>query len=251
MLEATVAVDLGGTNLRVGLVTPSGQVIDKESTSSRCDGDRLVDLMVEMIIRMAEKHQQYAIRGVGVSTGGLVKDGVIVEATDAIHGWRGRRLQEQLIERLPHHLGSVWVVNDGNASAQAEHHFGLAIDCDDFVVLTLGTGIGIGVCVQQQMLPYSEIHRHLERFFSGKLFEERPDELDSSIHHLAHYLSVALEILAPQKIILSGPIGRLPDFQAKFQGELRQQLGDFHFNRCQVLVSTLNDHGLLGASVMP
>jgi predicted NBD/HSP70 family sugar kinase len=86
------------------------------------------------------------VSGLGVATAGWVnaKTGTVAYATDNLPGWTGTRIAEELRRRfdLP-----IAVENDANALAVAEKHFGAGKQLDDFVCITLGTGVGGGCYV--------------------------------------------------------------------------------------------------------
>lgn len=82
---------------------------------------------------------------VGVSLGGFVRDGVVVE--DAFLGWHDVPLERMLKARLN---VSVSVRNDLVALADAERWFGAGRDLPGFVVITIGAGVGYGLVTNGQ-----------------------------------------------------------------------------------------------------
>ena len=79
----------------------------------------------------------------GIATAGWVDTGTgrVVYATDNLPGWTGTPISDEI---APAAGVRVAVENDANALAVAERHFGAARHVDDFVCVTLGTGIGGG-----------------------------------------------------------------------------------------------------------
>jgi glucokinase len=82
----------------------------------------------------------------GIATAGWIDphQGAVVHATGNLPGWMGTGIRAELETStgLP-----VAVENDANALAIAERHFGLATNVDNFVCMTLGTGVGGGCYV--------------------------------------------------------------------------------------------------------
>lgn len=98
--------------------------------------------VVDDIVRAVARLDVSDLRGVGVSLGGLVRDGVVVNA--AFLGWQGVDLGAVLAERLG---VPVTVENDLVALTEAERWFGLGRDIPGFVLLTIGAGVGYGLVV--------------------------------------------------------------------------------------------------------
>jgi glucokinase len=134
-----VGVDIGGTKIVAGLVDGAGQVVDREdrATPERTAPPGVVEsLIVEAVVALAERHD---VDAVGVAAAGFV-DEAGERVMFAPHlSWRNEPLRERLSGRLGL---PVVVANDANAALWAEHRYGAAVDADDVVMVTLGTGIG-------------------------------------------------------------------------------------------------------------
>lgn len=134
-----IGVDLGGTNLRVGIVDENGEVSRRETVPTRAGEppDEVLRDMISMIETMGEPSS------VGVGAPGLIshKDGV-VRTSPNLPQWNNFPLGA----RLKEHFGvPVHVANDVNAVAWGEFLFGAGQDCTDIFCITLGTGLGGGV----------------------------------------------------------------------------------------------------------
>ncbi len=144
MRTVVAGVDIGGTNMVGGLVDSSGACLYKSQrpTQARKGAETVFANIVSMVkdtLQWADG-RSYHVARVGVSTAGQVdSSGRIAYATDTFPGWTGFPLRQ----RLEAELGlKVYVENDALAAAWGEKYFGLARDADDFIMLTLGTGIG-------------------------------------------------------------------------------------------------------------
>jgi glucokinase len=136
-----IGVDLGGTKMAVG-VLGGGTEISHESRESSIDRneDQLLDLLVQEIEEAREARPGVAAVGLGIPATIEHDRGIAISAVnlpiddlpvrDLVGGRTG----------LP-----VFVDNDANVAALAEHLFGAARGADNAVMLTIGTGIGGGL----------------------------------------------------------------------------------------------------------
>jgi glucokinase len=147
-----IGIDLGGTNLRVALVSEGGEIIRKIRKSS---SGGILDSLLESI----EEIRQDEIAGIGVGVAGIIdrKNGRVfsspnlraVEGIDLLQG----------IERkfnVP-----VFLENDANAAALGEKVSGAGKNFENFVLLTLGTGIGGGIIHKGGLLDVSAEIGHM------------------------------------------------------------------------------------------
>ncbi len=148
-----IAIDLGGTNLRMGVVKELGEVIHWKKQPTPEDSESIIQLiqgLVEDGLSICTV-AGYNVVSIGISTGGRVdfKRGIIVASTELISGWTNIPLKEIIEARfnIP-----TFVDNDGNCFAVAEKRFGKAKLLDNFIAVVLGTGIGGGIYVDGRLL---------------------------------------------------------------------------------------------------
>lgn len=141
-IQSALAVDLGGTSLRVSIVDLKGQIIDCVKVANPPTFEERMEVLIELINKARKKAVEYDCRllGIGISTGGRVnpKEGAMLDATSLIHGWSYLNLRTELSSRgveLP-----IWVDNDGNCAAQGERRFGKGQGVKDFITIITGTG---------------------------------------------------------------------------------------------------------------
>jgi glucokinase len=145
MPEYALGIDLGGTNLRFAALRPSGEMVDKHGVSTNIGAGR--DALVEHIVRgigeIRARRDTERLLGIGIGVPGfiLLEKGVITKSPN-LPGLENFPMRDALQDRLgcPIHLE-----NDANAAALGEKWMGAGRDCDDLVLLTLGTGIGGGI----------------------------------------------------------------------------------------------------------
>ncbi|RKS07548.1 glucokinase [Nocardiopsis sp. Huas11] len=137
--ELTIGVDIGGTKVAGGVVTPDGRVLARirTETPDRSKSPAVVETTIAEVVQ--ELRREYEVRAVGVGAAGFV-DEQRANVLFAPHlSWRREPLRDTLTERLGL---PVVVENDANASAWAEVWVGAGQGVDNVVVVNLGTGIG-------------------------------------------------------------------------------------------------------------
>lgn len=147
-----VGVDIGGTNSVFGIVDARGNVIVNASirTGTHNDIDKYLDDLVAGIMMLVEQvGGAEVIRGIGVGApNGNYFTGSIDFAPNL--PWKGKiPLAEMIKERIGI---PVTLTNDANAAAIGEMTYGAARGMKDFIVITLGTGVGSGIVVGGQLV---------------------------------------------------------------------------------------------------
>uniref|UniRef100_A0A8C4WZV5 Glucosamine (UDP-N-acetyl)-2-epimerase/N-acetylmannosamine kinase n=1 Tax=Eptatretus burgeri TaxID=7764 RepID=A0A8C4WZV5_EPTBU len=145
-MQSALAIDLGGTHLRVALVNINGEIITKCVNSNPRTYEERIKVILNACVEVASEAVKYNCRilGVGISTGGRVDSdkGIILHSTKIINEWNSVDLVTPISDTL--HL-PVWIDNDGNCAALAERKFGHGRGIKDFVSVITGTGIGGGI----------------------------------------------------------------------------------------------------------
>lgn len=145
----TLGIDLGGTNIAVGLCDESLNMLDKIShpTNRDTDADGIVAQMAEICSELITKNNLTTddIEYVGVTAPGTVNPIIgTVEYTPNLP-FIDYPLAESFKELFP--VGRVLVANDANAAALGEALAGAARGTRSSVMITLGTGVGGGVII--------------------------------------------------------------------------------------------------------
>ncbi len=135
-MEYVMSIDLGGTNLRIAIVSESLDIVDvvRESTTKN-DKDKLFEQICRMIDSLP--YEKYGVKKVGISACGLI-DG------DHITLLPNLKIKDfDLNKRLEEKYGfKVNIRNDANCTALAEASFGSTKDVKDSYFITISTGIG-------------------------------------------------------------------------------------------------------------
>lgn len=151
--DYVAGVDIGGTSLRVALSDLSGNIVGKWSASTVDirNPDIVVRLICEGVDALLCQHSssRAQLRAIAAGAPGVtnVEAGVVI-ATSYLLGWRNVPLRA-LLETA---LGVPAVIdNDVNMAAIGEHRAGAAQNVDNFVFLAIGTGIGAGIVLNNQL----------------------------------------------------------------------------------------------------
>ena len=147
-----IGVDLGGTNTVFGIVDARGNVVVNASIKTAVHNEIELyrdDLVVGLNMLIEQVGGKDKIRGIGVGApNGNYFNGSIEFAPNL--PWKGKiPLAQMLQERIGI---PVALTNDANAAAIGEMTYGAARGMKDFIVITLGTGVGSGIVVGGQLV---------------------------------------------------------------------------------------------------
>lgn len=143
MKKYAIGIDLGGTNLRVALISENGEVIKKIKEPSSED---ILDLVIGSVRSIFTDE----VAGIGIGVAGLVskKDGRVLISPN-LH------IVEKIdfVDILREKFGvPVFIENDANTAALGEMWVGAGKEFSNFVLFTLGTGIGGGIIYEKKLL---------------------------------------------------------------------------------------------------
>lgn len=152
MSDYAVGIDLGGTNIKGGLIRRDGEVLSRKSIKTEAEGGaahvirRIASLVNDLVSESGVRKS--GVVGVGVgSPGPLDTKAGIVHRSGNLR-WKNVRLSEMLGPQvgLP-----VFLENDANAAAFGEAWVGAARNSQCTVLLTLGTGVGGGIVMRGEL----------------------------------------------------------------------------------------------------
>ena len=146
-MSLTVGVDVGGTKVLGGVVDASGKVLATSRRDTPREGG--IELTKTIAAVALELMQDHSITAVGVSAAGFVSsDRKTMLATPNIADWNGVQLDLELTKfiGLP-----VVIENDANAAAWGEAKFGAGRNQAHMMMLTIGTGVGGGIVVNNEL----------------------------------------------------------------------------------------------------
>jgi glucokinase len=247
-----IGVDLGGTNVRAGLIVQNKLVaLEKNPTH----GHAKANVVVEEICKTIAAVFRPGVAGIGVGVPTIVdvKKGIVFSANN-IPSWHMVPLKKMLEKRF--HV-PVYVNNDANCFALGELHFGEARGYKNIVGIICGTGIGSGVVINGKLYSGTNcgageignttyLEKDFEHYCSGRFFprefgidaytaEQRADAGDPKAKkmfaayadHFAEMIMMVLYAYDPEIIVLGGGVNQaLRHFEKPVWKKLRAQ---FHF----------------------
>lgn len=274
-MSVYIGVDLGGTNMRAGRVEKDCLVAQASERTPKSPKDtaETIDLL-ERVIRSVWTPEVSAI-GIGVP--GLVdrQNGVVYNLVNIPH-WDVVPLREILEARFG---VRVVIDNDANCFALGERVFGVGRQYENFVGLTLGTGLGGGIIQQGRlladsncgsgefgMMPYRD--NILEYYCSGSYFMniwgvdgktvyERALEGDAEAleayrqlgEHIAAAVKIVMLAVDPEMIVFGGSVAAA---HTLFEESLWENLRDFAYpnsvKRLRIFFSEMENPAILGAA---
>ena len=273
---AVIGVDLGGTNVRAGLVA-DGRLADVRSVPVRSRGS-LQDVLEDMF-RAIDPVLRTDVAGIGAGVPSVIdlKTGTVYDVQN-IPSWKEVPLRAYLEERyrLP-----VYVNNDANCFAAGEKCFGKAKPYDSAVGLIIGTGLGAGVIANGRLysgvncgagefgkVPYRDAE--FEAYASGQFFErvhgvdgrelavraERGDDRALDIFaefgaHVGEAVKVICYAVDPEIIVLGGSVSKsFRFFQAAMWAAFQTYAYSLAKERLKIEVSETDGIAILGAAAL-
>lgn len=144
-------VDLGGTTVKLGLFTLTGELIEKFQipTDTTNNGENILPDIKDAIFKNMEKHKidRIEIKGIGIGVPGPVSNGIVNRCVNL--GWGVVNVKEILCELTKI---NVIVSNDANVAGLGELWKGGGLGCSNLVFITLGTGVGGAVILDNKII---------------------------------------------------------------------------------------------------
>lgn len=273
---AVIGIDLGGTNVRAGLVEDD-RLLKVEAAAVPSDRSR--DEILKAFFGLVDKVFQPGVLGIGVGVPSVVdlKTGVIYDVQN-IPAWKEVPLKALIESRygVP-----AYINNDANCFAVGEKYFGEARSYDHIVGLIVGTGLGAGVIANGRlyagancgagefgMLPYRD--KTFEDYACGRFFKDVHRTSGREIHerakqgdaaalaifrefgtHLGEAVKAILFAVDPEIIVFGGSVSKAFPF---FKDNLEASVRDFPYSitarNIKLAVSKTEHIAILGAAAL-
>ena len=152
MVKAVIGIDIGGTSTKLASISQEHKILervtlDQEAYASEAEYFRLLFSTISSLIH--QKASNYAISGIGIGAPScLPEEGVIQSAANLPFSERVeivKILEEEY--NLP-----VFLIKDSNAAALGEGLFGAAKGMGNYLMLTLGTGLGCSMVINNRLV---------------------------------------------------------------------------------------------------
>jgi glucokinase len=271
-----IGIDLGATSFNLGRVE-NASVIAK--TSNAVDIAISESELLTVLQRSIDSIFTSEVKGIGIGVPGIVDpvSGIIYDIQN-IPAWREVYLQQILEEK---YQVPVSLNNDANCFALGEKKFGKGKKYKDFVGLSIGTGLGMGVIINDQlysgvmcgageigMLPYKEsiIEQYAGSFYFMNHYKKSAKDVHEMAQrnhpqaladfkdfgrHLGEAIKIILFMYAPEAIILGGSISKALAF---FKEGMETTIASFAYPKqienLVIEVSTQAELPILGAAAL-
>jgi glucokinase len=145
-LSSIIGVDIGGTNIKAGRVS-RGSILQKSLIPvKRKDPEQVV---IEKLFNAIDKVFSSEVEAIGIGVPGVVSPitGIVYDVQN-IPSWVEISLKRLVNE---HYNVPVFINNDANCFALGEKHFGNAKQFSNCVAISIGTGLGMGVLIEDKL----------------------------------------------------------------------------------------------------
>ena len=142
-----LAVDIGGTSVKMALVSQSGEIGPRHAAQTAFDG--YATPILTTVIREARRfldREGVPVEGIGVSATGQIDaaSGAVIGTNGAIPNYEGAQIRREMEAEFG---VPARVLNDANAAALGECFVGRARGMRHVVMVTFGTGVGGGIVI--------------------------------------------------------------------------------------------------------
>jgi len=268
-----IGVDLGGTNVRCGLVEDEKiiNLLAKPINSSGTEIEVLNDIFLLLDDLVADD-----IEGIGIGVPSVVdvENGIVYDVYN-IPSWKSVPIKTILEKR---YNKPVYVNNDANCFALGEKYFGKAKKYNNIVGLIIGTGLGAGIIINGKlyngtncgagefgMIPFKD--DILEHYCSGYFFKKKYDITGEELYNLAvskdefalyvfreygknlgEAIKIILYAIDPEIIVMGGSVSKSFKY---FKDALFETISDFGYpkslEKLKIEVSDVENVAVLGA----
>jgi glucokinase len=149
-LKYALGVDLGGTSIKLGILSNLGEILTKYSLPSNAElGPDEVIRQIKKGIRHILSQKKIKIRGIGIGAPGVINiEKGTVEYPPNFPGWGKVKLGKIIQKEFNF---KTFIENDANAAAIGEYMFGAGKKYNSFIMITLGTGVGGGIIFNKKI----------------------------------------------------------------------------------------------------
>ena len=269
-----IGVDLGGTNMRAG-IERNGNIVSQRKELVQGNGS--LDETLTQFIEFIRPLVSAEIKGIGIGVPSVVdvEKGIVYNVAN-IPSWERVPLKEILEKEFD---VPVCINNDVNCFALGEHQFGLAKGFKHIVGVSVGTGLGAGIIINNQLfsgnncgagevglLPY--LKHNIEYYVSGNLFRTFFNTTAEEAHrqalegnseaigywkefgvHFGEALKSVVLAYDPEVIVLGGSLSKVYDlFKESMHNALQRFAYPESIRRLKIFRSQNENIVLLGAA---
>lgn len=269
-MKEYIAFDIGGTQIKYGIVSETGTVLKHKTvpTEIHLGGEQIIQKLILLSRKLMNEH---TISGIGISTAGIVNihKGVVTGGAEHIPNYATIPIIDRLqgVLQVP-----VSVENDVNCAALGEKWKDIGNGKRNFIMLTLGTGIGGAIFIDGELYrgysfsagewgnmliegkPFEEVASisgliRLVRKYKGEsdwngktifeLYDKGDREVTQAVEVFFKHLAIGISNLAyifnPEMIVIGGGItDRGKQFLKEVKGEVEKYLNKEIYNNCEI-----------------
>lgn len=271
-----VGVDLGGTNIRAGVIRDG--VVMSINQALLVEKDSL-EKTLSQLISVISPLITPEVKGIGIGVPSVVdvENGIVYDVVN-IPSWKKVELRKILQDEfnIP-----VVINNDVNCFALAEHLYGAAKSFSSFLTLALGTGTGAGIIINNSLYSGHNcgageigsllyLDKNFEFYTSSMFFESIHSTTALRAHlaaqdgdktaldiwsqygfHLGNLIKAIVYTYDPEAIILGGSISKAYSF---FEKSMKKSMADFQFPetilKLKIIKTKVENIALLGAAAL-
>ncbi|MFZ6751040.1 ROK family protein [Undibacterium sp. Ren11W] len=274
-MDQVIAFDIGGTNSRIALFE-HGKIIWRDEAIT--PGQQGPTAMLETMLGLLPQLEARSAPIVVAIAAQIIDACVNANNQSILRGWNNFPLASVLSERAQR---PVRLINDARAAAWGEYVYGAGRDCEQFLFVTISTGIGAGLVLNGRLHlarngyeaelgeTLTEHGQMLEDLASGsalarlalqngyasaRLFCDAADAGDiqadalyrSGIREVAKKIADLVVMLGIQKVAVGGGLGLRVGYLARLQDEMKKFPPTY---QCELVAASLgHDAGLYGAA---
>lgn len=134
--QLAIGFDIGGTNVRAGVVDAAGQVIDTRTVPTAHNAADLEDSIEKLVLELRKEHK---VSSVGLAVAGFIDPTCTIVRFAPHLPWRNATVRQNIEDRIGM---PVRLEHDANSAAWGEARFGAGQKARDWVFFAVGTGIG-------------------------------------------------------------------------------------------------------------
>ncbi len=154
MEKRYIGIDLGGTNIKAGVINEKGAIISKASVATGSGPQQVIERMIHAAQQAVTEGrlQMQDIEAVGIaSPGPLSSEQGIVIRTANLPGWHNVQVRDMISQALNR---PAFLENDAKSAAYGEFTAGAGADetITNFILITLGTGVGGGIIYHGRLI---------------------------------------------------------------------------------------------------
>ena len=269
-----IGVDIGGTKIEAAQISNHKilQLLSVKTNSAGSESE-VVSQVTKLIDQVVDKNT----KSIGVAVPAIVdlEQGIVLETVN-IPSWKKVPLKKILEKKykIP-----VFINNDANCFALGEKHFGAGRNFKNMVVITIGTGLGAGIIINDKLYvghncgagEFGEVvfkDHNFEYYCSGKFFQQeyklngeellkrakRGNQRALAIfsafgEHVGKMLALVVHTYDPELIILGGSVSKsFPYFEGSMKESLKNLVYARSLARLKLKVSSTKNVVVLGAA---